>query len=457
MRRDRAARCICRSGRVRANDRAVIVRSRGCKAGLDIVLAAEASRFALLQRVSRSRRTNMAVMTLPAGTVDYVKLASLLVGDDGGIPAPHAPLVVRVEEGVFLTASAIAWLCAFCVDRKRNGKAVRFEGTRRALGYLARIDLLRHAGTVFDETFERHDETGRFLSLRLVEAQESVLPTVHDICELVAHHFDNAREFLPALEWATYEIIGNVFNHAESSTPAVVYAQNHSAEHRLRIAIADQGRGLRASLSESYELFGHGDAIDKALLRGVTRNPLVGQGNGMAGTLAITEANGGTMRVATGDVQFEKASGSGHRFRKCGWEVPGTTVSLALDTRRPVSLRSTFIGDTMSTYLQSLAGKVDFGDPVVVLEEVVHTGGGEPARALRHRLEAVLDDSQTVVKLDFTGIQSAASSFLDELLGRLCARCGRDGLRGRLVLIGANEDLLRMANVVTEQRWADLE
>lgn len=397
----------------------------------------------------------MAVITLPAGTVDYVKLVYILCGNEGRRPEPHAPLVVRVEEGMFLTASAIAWLCAFCVDRRRNGKPVRFDGTRRALGYLARIDLLRHAGTEFDEKFERHDETGRFMSLKLVDAQESVLPTVHEICELVAHHFDNAREFLPALEWATYEIIDNVFNHAESSTPAVVYAQNHPAEHRLRIAIADQGRGLRASLSEAYQLHGHGDAVDKALERGVTRNPQVGQGNGMAGTLAITEANGGKLRVATGDVQFEKVSGGKHRFRMCATEVPGTTVQLSLDTRKSVSLRSTFIGDTMSTYLQSLAGKVDFGEPVVVRDEVVHTGGREPARALRQRLEVVLDDSQAVVKLDFTGVNSAASSFLDELLGRLCARYGRDGLRGRLVLIGASEDLLRMANVVTDQRLAE--
>ena len=64
----------------------------------------------------------------------------------------------------------------------------------------------------------------------------------------------------------------------------------------------------------------------------------------------------------------------------------------------------------------------------------------------------MLDEPAAVVTLDFTGVQSASSSFLDELLGRLCARYGREGLRGRLIVRGAGEDLMRIANGVIEQR-----
>ena len=45
------------------------------------------------------------------------------------------------------------------------------------------------------------------------------------------------------------------------------------------------GRGIKASLEEAMFLWSHGDAVTKALGRGVTRNPAVGQGNGLAGTL----------------------------------------------------------------------------------------------------------------------------------------------------------------------------
>ncbi len=392
----------------------------------------------------------MVVVELPGKTVDYVGLVGRM-SESGALPMTGKPLSIRVEDKTFITPSALTWLCAFCVRRRHLGAVVRFEGGR-GLGYLARMDLLKHAGMDYSETFTRHDEVGRFMALRLVEQQPGVLSTVHALCDLVAHHFDNARDFLPALEWAAYEIIDNVFNHAVSPTPAVVYAQHYPHEHRLRVAIADQGRGLRASLGERFPLRSHGDAVDKALERGVTRDPSVGQGNGMAGTLAISEANGGTMRVATGDVQFEKKSGAHHRFSMCGIEVPGTTVELSLDTRKPVALQSTFIGDSLSTYLQSLAGKVEGGEPVVVRTEVVHAGGREPARALRQKLEVVFDEPGSTVTLDFAGLASVSSSFLDELLGRLCARYGRDGLRGRLVIRGATEGLLRMANGVIEQR-----
>lgn len=392
----------------------------------------------------------MVVVTLPGKTVDYQRLIGLLKGTAGALPAPDAPLALRVADGTFITPSALTWLCAFCVRRRQLGAPVRFDGSPRALGYLARMDLLAHAGVEFHEAFQRHDETGRFLALRLVEEQSSVFRTVNDLCDLVAHHFDRARDFLPALEWAANEILDNVFVHAESPTPAVLFAQHYAKQHRLSVAIADQGRGLRASLAERFQLFGHGDAIGKALERGVTRIPGEGAGNGMAGTLAISEANGGTIWVATGDVQFEKPAGPKHRFRMCGVEVPGTTIELSLDTKKPVALKDTFIGDGTSMYFSSLVNLVDEGRPVVVRDLATHAEGPEPARALRHRLEAVLDDPAAVVALDFTGVQSASMAFLDELLGRLCARYGRDRLRRQLGIRGASDSLLSLANGVLE-------
>jgi hypothetical protein len=394
----------------------------------------------------------MVVVTLPGKTVDYVGLIGLMKGASGTLPAPDAPLAIHVEDRAFITPSALTWLCAFCVRRRQLRAPVRFRGSRRALGYLARMDLLSHAGVGYEETFDRHDETGRFLALRLVEEQSGVFPRVNALCDLVAHHFDNAREFLPALEWAANEILDNVFVHAESPTPAVVYAQHYANHHRLSVAIADQGRGLRASLAEQFQLFGHGDAIGKALERGVTRIPGDGAGNGMAGTLAISEANGGTMWVATGDVQFKKPSGTKHGFRNCGVEVPGTTIELSLDTKKPVALKDTFLGDGTSMYFSSLVNLIDEGRPVVVRDWAVNTEGPEPARALRHRLEVVLHDPAAVVALDFTGVQSASTTFLDELLGHLCARYGRDRLLKQLRIHGASESLVSLANEVMEKR-----
>jgi len=75
--------------------------------------------------------------------------------------------------------------------------------------------------------------------------------------------FDNAREFL----------------HSETPVPGVVCAQYFPKRHKLDIAVCDWGRGIQASMKPVLEPWeGVGDAVKKAVQRGVTRDPEVGQG-----------------------------------------------------------------------------------------------------------------------------------------------------------------------------------
>jgi hypothetical protein len=86
---------------------------------------------------------------------------------------------------------------------------------------------------------------------------------------VVLHHFDNARDFFPALEWAVNDVVDNITIHSQTPVPGVACAQFFPETHRVEIGICDMGRGIRASLSERYELWSHDDAITKALERGV--------------------------------------------------------------------------------------------------------------------------------------------------------------------------------------------
>jgi len=74
----------------------------------------------------------------------------------------------------------------------------------------------------------------------------------------------------------------------------------------LDIGICDIGRGLLGSLQPPFpEVRSHGLAIDKAIERGVTRDPAIGQGNGMAsGSCEIVRRNDGTYQIWTGDVVY---------------------------------------------------------------------------------------------------------------------------------------------------------
>jgi hypothetical protein len=54
--------------------------------------------------------------------------------------------------------------------------------------------------------------------------------------------------------------------------------------------------------------------------------------------------------------------------------------------------------------------------------------------------------------LDFAGVPVAASSFMDELLGRLAAELGEHEFQRRVEIVNMAPLVARIANVVVEQR-----
>ena len=233
--------------------------------------------------------------------------------------------------------------------------------------------------------------------------------------------------------------------------PGVLTAQYYPAKHRLDIAIVDAGRGIMASLSQSQQLWSHGDAISKAIQRGVTRDDSVGQGNGMAGTAEIVRKNGGELHVWTGDANFTIREGDDRGFKSID-PVPGTGVFLRLDTRCPVRLQDTFISDPGWSFIDYATERIVESGGIRIVDECVHTGGREPAKALRRKLEVILPELEVPLRLSFEGVNAVSSSFLDELLGRLVQRMGLKEFAEKVKVTDASTLIIDMANVVIQQR-----
>ena len=70
---------------------------------------------------------------------------------------------------------------------------------------------------------------------------------------------------------------------------------------------------------------------------------------------------------------------------------------------------------------------------------------------------ALLPDIEGPLRLDFTGVEIAASSFLDELLGRLAAGLGEEEFRQRVQVCNMTPLIRQIANVVIGQRLRGLE
>ena len=351
----------------------------------------------------------------------------------------------------FTSSSALAFLCSWGLRQRDRGCSFNFTGDDNALNYLSRMDLFRHLGFVFNERFERRSKTGRFLPILLVDSSKSVCGAVNEVCDLVLHQFDNAREFLPAMEWAINEVVDNIFLHSDTAVPGVICAQYFPQKHHLDIGICDMGRGIYASLSESQNLVNHSDALTKALMRGITRNSEIGQGNGLAGSLDITQVNHGSFQIWTGDACFKLDAKGTQTFTKIP-EISGTGISISLDTRNPVNLGDTFIGQRESIYIFSESERVSDGEGLKIAEECLNTGTREPAKTLRRKIMALLPDMDVPLILNFIGVRGVSSSFLDELFGRLYIEIGPKNFIDKIRIVNAGGQIMDMANVVTQQR-----
>lgn len=398
----------------------------------------------------------MASIKLPAAVTHQTFVESLAAAEVSGLTGEAYKL--HVPQKCFVSPSAIALMCAWGQDVRRRGHDLAFFGDEETLRYLARMDLFKLLHVPYQEDFERHAEAGRFIPLHTVENTKQCLQAINRIGDLVLHNFDNARAFFPAMEWAVNEVVDNIAIHSETPVPGVVCAQYFPERKRIDIGICDMGRGILASLSERYQLWSHGDAITKALERGVTRNTEVGQGNGLAGTLEIAKVNQGTFHIWSGNACFKMTRGVTEKFSIIP-AIPGTGIYLSLDTTKPVNLRTdTFIGasqfgDNESIYIYSEGERVTTGDGLIVKNECFHTGSRSPALALRRKILALLPDidSQPML-LNFAGVESASSSFLDELLARLIVQLGLPAFKSKVKVLNLSDSVRQMANVVIKQR-----
>jgi hypothetical protein len=72
---------------------------------------------------------------------------------------------------------------------------------------------------------------------------------------------------------------------------------------------------------------------------------------------------------------------------------------------------------------------------------------------LRRKILTLLPDvDKQPLLLNFAGVKSASSSFLDELLGRLVLELGAPVFKSKVTVVNMSEHIKQMANVVIKQR-----
>ena len=392
----------------------------------------------------------MALIDL-AGRVDpTVVLRGLIRARTRGAELDR--VTFRFPQGANPTPGALALLAAWLLANREEGGDPQVTGNSRVIESLARIDphrLLRLGAPV-----GRPDPNAVSVPLTTISNGRQVNDAVNALCEIVVRHAADPRTVLPGIEWAVNEVTDNVELHASAATPGIFCARLYPGSHRLEVAVVDQGVGIRASLGSAIPAGSDGEAIAKALQRGVTRDPSVGQGNGLAGTKEIILQNGGDLMLWSGVAMFKISDGQDKGYVQVSGSA-GTGVVLNFHLNQPIDLRHTFIAGTALDYIERQAEAAEH-DGLLVREQVPSTRSRGPARQLRQKVLAMLPDIEGPLRLDFTGVEIAASSFLDELLGRLAASLGEEDFRRRIQVRHMTPLVGQIANVVIGQRLRGL-
>lgn len=149
-------------------------------------------------------------------------------------------------------AGLAALACA--VDRwRRQGRDVAFRGLEQCVitGYLQRMDLLNICDMRLAEKFRRHEARGRFVPLQRVDHPVDAMGNAMAAC--LAPGGDDYGHAMSALyDFAWYvltETANNVRQHSGGAGFAA--AQVTQVEGFVRMAIADNGRGIRQSFIDA--------------------------------------------------------------------------------------------------------------------------------------------------------------------------------------------------------------
>ena len=310
----------------------------------------------------------------------------------------------------------------------------------------------------------RYDE-GRFPGHSKLPATQYRTPTeqhqlVNQLVQAALAATSNCeRSEIRAFEWTINEVMDNVIVHANSPCGGLVQFSNFFQRRHIMFAVADAGVSIPASLREGYpDIASDTDALDRALREGVTRDPSVGQGNGLFGTYQICQKGGGKFLLASRYAYATYSPDKGLHIRTQQIPYDGTLVVAELDFSQPGLLEDALkIGgkikhpvDFIETHYESDDGQsLKFR----IADEAKSFGSRAAGEPLRRRLENLAKmTSNNRIEIDFEGIPLISSSFADEVIAKLFVQFGPVNFMQRFRIVNTDWTLMELIDKAIKQR-----
>ena len=270
-------------------------------------------------------------------------------------------------------------------------------------------------------------------ALKFSDADEcyEVVNRALDIMLSVLSDFD--RSHLSAIEWSVSEITDNVINHSESSVGGIFQVTNFSKnKHAIEYAVCDAGVGIPHTLRQGHpEISTDAEALERAIREGITRDTLVGQGNGLYGSWRVSAVSGGTFAIDSG---YSSLRYNSHNdlLHVSAEKIPydGCLVVASINYDNPLILEEAlnFKGKAHFPvdYIELKYETTDDGSVLFDLDKESSGFGsrsaGEPVRKKLANLLRICEGKKLVI--DFSAVPLVSSSYADEVFGKLFLEMG---------------------------------
>lgn len=184
------------------------------------------------------------------------------------------------------------------------------------LRYLIRMDFFRFAPDYFiiipgpSEKFPRNPQSDVLLEITRIEKSDDihfivgrVKERAQRILERHLHYTERAiNNFIVSLS----EVCQNIIEHSETTGFVGIqkYFYKKLNKNVVKIAVMDLGIGFKKSLEERIPLKDDLDAIEKALLHGISRHADIGRGHGLRAVRRFVKEWNGKISIRSGTARL---------------------------------------------------------------------------------------------------------------------------------------------------------
>ncbi len=286
--------------------------------------------------------------------------------------------------------------------------------------------------------------------------------TLNDVYQQVLKtltaHFEIEVSVLQALSYCFYEILDNV--HIHSGKPLGTAITHFDANKDiLRLLVADDGMGIRASLAENefYHNVSEEDALRMCIQDTVTDGK--GMGFGLYATSRLMKDIGISFILHSGKHKLLYKDGETKIIDNGFWQ--GTIVYMEITTSREidpnevvdhrtdadVQYNEAFVESDELDSLWTNPGTLEFK----FSQFGTDFGTREMGAKIREQIRPIIEKNESVV-LDFSNVNVVSNSFADECIAKFLLDYTLSQLRNHISFKGLNEMAGRSILVALQRR-----